>query len=172
MAVTIDEMTSNDWPAVRQVLQEGIATGDATFETETPEWEQWDAGHLPTCRLVARENEQVWGWAALSPVSVRTVYAGVAAVSIYVAAAARGRGLGRLLLQSLIAKSEEHGLWTLEAGIFPENAGSMALHKACGFREVGRRKRMGKLGSRWRDVLLFERRSMRVGTADPADGEG
>ena len=163
MAITIDEMTFNDWPAVRQIFAEGIATGDATFETEIPEWEQWDASHLPTCRLVAREGEQVWGWAALSPVSPRKVYAGVAEVSIYVAAPARGRGLGRLLLQTLIAKSEEHGLWTLQAGIFPENAPSIALHKACGFREVGRRHRLGKLGNRWRDVLLLERGSARVG---------
>jgi len=163
MAITIGEMTFNDWPVVRRIFAEGIATGDATFETEIPEWEQWDASHLPTCRLVAREGEQVWGWAALSPVSPRKVYAGVAEVSIYVAAPARGRGLGRLLLQTLIAKSEEHGLWTLQAGIFPENAPSIALHKACGFREVGRRHRLGKLGNRWRDVLLLERGSARVG---------
>jgi L-amino acid N-acyltransferase YncA len=127
------------------------------------ERQQWDASHLPTCRLVARESQQVWGWAALSPVSQRKVYAGVAEVSIYVAADARGRGVGRLLLQALIAKSEEHGLWTLQAGIFPENAPSIALHRACGFREVGRRQRIGKLGDRWRDVLLLERSSARVG---------
>jgi len=163
MAITIGEMTFTDWPVVRRIFAEGIATGDATFETEIPEWEQWDASHLPTCRLVAREGQQVWGWAALSPVSPRKVYAGVAEVSIYVAAPARGRGLGRLLLQTLIAKSEEHGLWTLQAGIFPENAPSIALHKACGFREVGRRHRLGKLGNRWRDVLLLERGSARVG---------
>ncbi|HXY51775.1 MAG TPA: GNAT family N-acetyltransferase [Terriglobales bacterium] len=163
MAITIDEMTFDDWPAVRRIFAEGIATGDATFETEIPEWQQWDASHLPTCRLVARERQQVWGWAALSPVSQRKVYAGVAEVSIYVAAEARGRGVGRLLLQALIAKSEEHGLWTLQAGIFPENASSIALHRACGFREVGRRQRIGKLGNRWRDVLLLERSSARVG---------
>jgi phosphinothricin acetyltransferase len=163
MSVTIDKMAPDDWPAVRDIYLEGIATGNATFETDAPEWEQWNASHLEHCRLVARDGERVLGWAALSPVSRRKVYAGIAEVSIYVAAEAQGRGIGKLLLQSLIEDSETHGLWTLQTGIFPENAPSIALHKACGFREVGLRRRIGKLGDRWRDVVLMERRSARVG---------
>ncbi len=171
-------MLANHWPSVREIYREGIATGNATFEIEIPEWEIWDSRHLKNCRLVALEpgdaavaegripadDVRVLGWAALSPVSSRRVYAGVAEVSVYVAAAARGRGVGKALLQGLVRESEVNGLWNLQAGIFRENAASIALHQSCGFREVGVRSRIGKLGETWRDVLLLERRSTRVGT--------
>ena len=156
-------MRPSDWPIVRQIYGEGIATGNATFETETPEWPQWAAAHLQRCRFVALDNQQILGWAALSPVSGRSVYSGVAEVSVYVAEAARGRGVGRALLRSLVAESERCGIWTLQAGIFPENVSSVSLHKSCGFREVGRRQRIGKLAGVWRDTVLLERRSSVVG---------
>jgi L-amino acid N-acyltransferase YncA len=163
MDCQITPVQSADWPAVRQIYREGIATGNATFETELPEWEKWDRSHRRDCRLIARTEEQVLGWAALSPVSGRQVYSGVAEVSVYVAAAARGGGVGKALLKALIEDSERHGIWTLQAGIFPENAASIALHKSCGFREVGVRRRIGKLRETWRDVLLLERRSAATG---------
>ena len=156
-------MRSEDWPAVREIYGEGIATGNATFETELPHWQKWDSGHRQDCRLIAREAERVLGWAALSPVSARRVYSGVAEVSVYVSLSARGRGVGKALLKELIEKSEARGIWTLQAGIFPENAASIALHKALGFREVGIRQHIGKLAEVWRDVLLLERRSAAVG---------
>jgi phosphinothricin acetyltransferase len=158
-ATNLRPMTREDWPRVRAIYEEGIATGDATFEMAAPEWDTWDAGHLAACRLVAEAGGTIAGWAALSPVSRRAVYAGVAEVSVYVAAAARGAGIGRALLEALVAESERHGLWTLQAGIFPENRASITLHGRCGFRVVGRRERIGRLGSRWRDVMLMERRS-------------
>lgn len=163
MNLTIDKMTPADWPAVRTIYLEGIATGNATFEIVAPEWEQWNAIHLEHCRLVARNGLGVLGWAALTPVSRRQVYAGVAEVSVYVAAHVQGLGIGTRLLESLIQESEMHGLWTLQAGIFPENTASIALHKSCGFREVGVRHHIGKLGDRWRDTVLMERRSTKVG---------
>jgi L-amino acid N-acyltransferase YncA len=156
-------MSLEDWPAVRAIYLEGIATGNATFETGAPEWDQWDAGHLPHSRLVARDGAEVSGWAALSAVSARRVYAGVAEVSIYVAACARGRGVGRRLMEALIASSERQGVWTLQAGIFPENTASIELHLRAGFRPIGKRERPGCLNGRWRDVMLLERRSLRVG---------
>jgi L-amino acid N-acyltransferase YncA len=156
-------MRPQDWPAVREIYAEGIATGNATFETAAPDWAHWDAGHHKHCRLVARDSQRVLGWAALSPVSSRRVYAGVAEVSIYVAGAARGKAIGKALLKSLIEHSEKQGIWTLQAGIFPENVASVALHKSCGFREVGLRHRLGQLGGVWRDVLLLERRSSSLG---------
>ena len=159
--VTLDALTAGDWPAVRAIYEEGIATGDATFETLAPSWEEWDAAHLPEHRLVARSEGTVLGWAALAPVSDRCVYRFVAEVSVYVAAAARGRGVGTALLDALVRASEGAGIWTLQAGIFPENAGSVALHERCGFRVVGRRERLGALHGVWRDVLLLERRSPR-----------
>jgi L-amino acid N-acyltransferase YncA len=163
MNYEITFMRPEDWPAVLEIYREGITTGNATFETELPGREKWDSGHCKDCRLIARRGEQILGWAALSPVSARQVYAGVAEVSVYVAAAARGVGVGKALLQALLAESEGQGIWTLQAGIFPENVASIALHKSCGFREVGTRQRVGKLGEVWRDVLLLERRSQRVG---------
>ena len=159
----IRAMRSEDWPAVQKIYSEGIATGNATFETETPEWAKWDQGHLQHCRLVAQDNERILGWAALSRVSTRHVYSGVAEVSVYVAAEARSRGVGTLLLQSLVEQSERCGVWTLQAGIFPENVPSVTLHKSCGFREVGLRQKLGQRSGVWRDVLLLERRSSRVG---------
>lgn len=157
-------MTPADWPAVRAIYEQGMATGNSTFETAAPEWTAWDAGHLAEPRLIACAGAEVLGWAALSPVSKRAVYAGVAEVSVYVADAARGRGVGRALLEELVADSERRGLWTLQAGIFPENQASVRVHQACGFRLIGRRERIGAMDGRWRDVLLLERRSAVAGT--------
>jgi L-amino acid N-acyltransferase YncA len=157
-------MRPEDWPAVRAIYLEGIATGNATFEQTAPEWETWDAGHLPGGRIVACSDAgDVLGWAALSGVSSRCVYAGVAEVSIYVAERARGRGVGSKLMARLIADSEAAGLWTLQAGIFPENVASIALHARAGFRIVGKRERLGQMNGRWRDVVLMERRSAVAG---------
>lgn len=163
MDLDIRAMQSDDWPAVRNIYSEGIATGNATFETETPEWTKWDQGHLQECRLIVQDGRRILGWGALSPVSTRRVYSGVAEVSVYVSPESRGRGVGKLLLQSLVERSERCGIWTLQAGIFPENIASVALHKSCGFREVGLRRKLGQRGGVWRDVLLLERRSSRVG---------
>lgn len=162
MDITIERMTNEDWPAVQAIYLEGIATGNATFETSAPQWEIWDVGHLKSCRLVARLEGEIVGWAALSPVSGRCVYAGVAEVSVYVAEKGRGRGVGGALLKALVEASEREGIWTLQAGIFPENQASIAIHLRCGFREVGRRERIGKMSGRWRDVLLLERRSATI----------
>lgn len=162
--ITIDSMTRADWPQVAAIHREGIATGNATLETATPTWDAWDAAHLDSCRLVARDGERVLGWAALTPVSGRCVYAGVAEVSVYVAQVARRQGVGKALLIALVAASEEAGLWTLQAGILRENATSIALHERCGFRVVGVRERLGQLNGIWRDVVLMERRSAVVGT--------
>jgi phosphinothricin acetyltransferase len=155
-------MRPEDWPAVRAIYLEGIATGNATFERAAPEWEKWNAGHFPDPRLVARSAGNVFGWAALSAVSSRPVYAGVAEVIIYVAESARGRGVGRKLMAELIAASEAEGIWTLQAGIFPENVASIALHERAGFRRVGVRERLGQMDGRWRDVVLMERRSSTI----------
>lgn len=152
-------MRASDWPEVRAIYEEGIETGLATFETEAPEWDEWNDSHLEDCRIVAVDGSKVLGWAAMSPVSDRCVYGGVAEVSVYVSAAAQGRGVGKLLLTRLSRESERKGYWTLQAGIFTENEASIALHKACGFREIGVRNRLGKLLGTWRDVLLLERRS-------------
>ena len=160
----VDAMTTDDWPAVRDIYEAGIATGEATFQTEAPPWDAWDAAHLETCRLVARDEDgAVIGWAALGRVSARPVYAGVAEVSVYVAASARGRGIGLQLLTALIDASERDGRWTLQASIFPENEASVRLHERCGFRVVGRRERIARQYGRWRDTLLLERRSSVVG---------
>ena len=165
--MTLLPLTADHWPAVRAIYVEGMATGTATFTTEPPTWQDWHTGHLPACRLVATDDTgTLLGWAALSPVSGRCVYAGVAEVSVYVAAAARGRGVGLALMQALVAESEQNGLWTLQAGIFPENTASLRLHEAVGFRPVGRRERIGQLRGVWHDTLLLERRSTVVGTAD------
>jgi L-amino acid N-acyltransferase YncA len=159
----IETMAPSDWPQVRSIYAEGISTGHATFETEPPIWERWDSTHLPKCRLVARAGDVIFGWAALSPVSSRSAYSGVAEVSIYVGASYRGREIGGALLNALAALSEQLGIWTLQAGIFPENRSSLALHKRCGFREIGTRERVGQLNGIWRDVVLLERRSRVVG---------
>lgn len=160
----IESMCPADWEQICEIYQEGIKTGNATFETETPDWEKWNANHLLCCRLIARANDQVIGWAALSPVSKRSVYAGVTEVSVYVSESSRGQRVGLSLLEALIACSESHGIWTLQAGIFPENVASLSIHKRCGFREVGRRERIGQHHGKWRDVILLERRSNVVGT--------
>jgi len=164
VAVIIDRLTESHWDAVRQIHAEGIATGSATFETEAPpDWPTWSRSHLEIGRLVAAEGGKVIGWAALTPVSQRCVYAGVAEVSIYVAHDSRARGVGSRLLERLIAAAEDGGIWTLQAGIFPENQASVRLHEKHGFRVVGRRERLGQLHGAWKDVLLLERRSSRVG---------
>ena len=154
----IDQMRMSDWEQVREIYLEGIRSGNSTFETNAPTWEKWDEGHLPVARLVMRDEEMVLGWAALSPVSKRDVYRGVVEVTVYVTESARGKGIGRALLEALIAESEKNGIWTLQASIFPENTASVDLHLKCGFREVGRRERIAMLNGVWRDTLLFERR--------------
>ncbi len=155
-------MKASDWEVVAQIYGQGIATGNATFETTIPSWQDWDAAHLQQARWVAEEADLVCGWAALSPASSRCTYAGVAEVSVYVAASHRGRGIGARLLQTLVTSSEEHGIWTLQSGIFPENTASLSAHATAGFREVGCRERLGQLDGVWRDVLLLERRSPSV----------
>jgi L-amino acid N-acyltransferase YncA len=159
----VRDLRPDDWPAVRAIYADGIRSGHATFETEPPTWEQWDAAHQDV-RLVAERDGVVVGWAALSPVSSRCCYEGVGEVSVYVAEEARGAGLGRALLDELVRRSEQAGYWTLNAGVFPENEASLRLHRACGFREVGKRERLGRLHGVWRDVVLLERRSTLVGT--------
>jgi L-amino acid N-acyltransferase YncA len=151
------------WPAVAAIYAEGIATGNATFETEVPSWERWDATHLGVGRVVALEQGGVAGWAALAPVSDRCVYGGVAEDSVYVTAATAGRGVGRALLERLVSDAEGAGIWTIQTGIFPENVASLRLHERVGFRVVGVRERLGRLHDVWRDVLFLERRSSVVG---------
>lgn len=162
-SMQIIPMKAGHWPDVKAIYESGIATGNATFQTNAPDWEEWDAAHIKTCRLVAVEQDEILGWAALTPVSGRCVYAGVAEVSIYISESARGKGLGRNLLNALIAESEQHNFWTLQAGIFPENVASIRVHEACGFRIVGRRERIGQMQGVWRDTVLLERRSSTVG---------
>jgi L-amino acid N-acyltransferase YncA len=148
-----------DWQQVARIYEEGMLTGNATFETSVPSWEEWDAGHLAGQRLVVTLDGDVAGWAALSPISDRACYRGVAEHSIYIAERARGLGLGRRLLAALVSASETAGIWTLQAGIFPENDASIALHCSLGFRIVGVRERLGRMNAVWRDVVLLERRS-------------
>ena len=152
-------MAEEDWPAVERIFAEGIATGDATFETEPPTWEDFDSERLRDHRLVAVEDGEVVGWAALSPTSTRECYAGVVEHSVYVTSHARGRGVGRALMEALIAGTERAGLWTIQSSMFPENRASVALHERVGFRVVGRRERIAKLEGVWRDTILLERRS-------------
>jgi L-amino acid N-acyltransferase YncA len=156
MAVHIESMRPDDWGAVERILAEGIATGDSTFETETPSWEDWDADHLREMRLVAREDGEVLGWAAASRISVRDVYRGVVECSVYVARDARGRGVGEELLPALLEAAAAAGVWTVEAIVFVENEASARMVRDAGFRLVGRRERLGEVNGRWRDVLLFE----------------
>ncbi|MCZ6857256.1 MAG: GNAT family N-acetyltransferase [Gemmatimonadetes bacterium] len=168
MGIEVRVMTEADWPTVAAIYKEGIETGHATFETTVPTWERWDEAHADSCRLVAELDDHVVGWAALSAVTDRCVYGGVGEVSVYVGSTGRGKGVGTLLLSALVEASEKAGFWSLQAGMFPENAGSIALHSRCGFRQVGTRERLGKMEAgpmkgKWRDVLLFERRSPTVG---------
>jgi L-amino acid N-acyltransferase YncA len=159
--VTVEEMRAADWPAVAAIYAEGLELG--TFETEVPSWEAWDAAHLAVGRLVARLDGGVVGWAALAPYSRREVYRGVAEDSLYVAASARGSGVGRALLDELVRRAEAAGIWTIQAACFPENTSSVALHESCGFRRVGTRERIAKRDGAWRDVVILERRSRVVG---------
>jgi phosphinothricin acetyltransferase len=160
--ITVEALTAAEWPAVRAIFEEGIATDNATFETEAPSWDSWNAAHLAEHRYVARRDGEVIGWAALSRVSERCVYTGVAEVSVYVAEPARGQGVGRVLLGEVVWSSEQAGIWTLQAGVFPENEASLAIHRANGFRVVGIRVAIGKHHGVWRDVVLLERRSAEV----------
>ncbi len=168
MGTEVRVMTEADWPTVAAIYKESIETGHATFETTVPTWERWDEAHVDSCRLVAELDDRLVGWAALSVVSDRCVYGGVGEVSVYVGSIGRGKGVGTLLLSALIDASEKAGFWSLQAGMFPENLGSIALHGKCGFQQVGRRERIGKMDigpmtGEWRDVLLLERRSTTVG---------
>lgn len=164
MEYSIDKIQSHDWEQIRDIYLEGIKTGNATFETTSPSWEEWDANHIKSCRLVAREGKEIYGWAALSPFSRRNVYSGVAEVSIYVRKNQQGKGIGKALLKELIKNSEENGFWTLQSSIFPDNKPSIILHEKCGFRVVGIRKKIGKMkNSIWRDVVLMEKRSQKIG---------
>jgi L-amino acid N-acyltransferase YncA len=162
-AVTIKPMLQTHWEQVKKIYESGIATGMATFETAAPDWEKWNNGHLPFGRIVAVVNTEVAGWAALSPVSNRCVYGGVAEVSVYVADNHKGKGIGKLLLQNLVTESEAHGIWTLQAGIFTDNIASVKLHEKVGFRIIGYRERIGKLKEAWKDNYILERRSKIVG---------
>jgi phosphinothricin acetyltransferase len=163
MTTTVRQMTDSDWPAVAAIYAEGIDTGDATFEQTVPTWQQFDSSHTPDCRLVAETDGCVLGWAVISRVSHRPVYRGVAELSVYIKASARSQGIGRTLLKAIIKESEQAGYWTLQAGIFPENAASLTLHQHGGFRMVGYQQRLGQMNGRWRDVVLLERRSPIVG---------
>ena len=156
-------MLPQHWEAVEKIYAEGIATGNATFQSTVPSWKEWDESHVANSRLVAIENNTVLGWAALTAVSGRCVYAGVAEVSVYVSANARGKGIGKSLLQALIHESEKNNFWTLQAGIFPENEASIRIHESLGFRIIGKRERIGKMNQIWRDTLLLERRSKVIG---------
>jgi phosphinothricin acetyltransferase len=162
MPLRIETMTESDWPEVRSIYEEGLATGLGSFETEPPSWTEWSAARLPHSRLVAPENKLV-GWAALSPFSRRACYSGVAEVGIYVAARARGRGIGRALLEALIESAEANGIWTLQGATIADNTASLALQSSCGFRVVGRRIRIAKRDGKWHDTILTERRSEKIG---------
>ena len=155
----VRELAPHDWTDVARIYAAGIATGNATFETDVPSWEAWDAAHLPAHRFVAIDGDRVVGWIALTAYSDRCCYGGVADLSVYVDSAARGRGIGRRLLERVIASSEQGGIWTLQAGVMAENAASLALHQNCGFRIVGVRERVGQRDGKWRDVVLIERRT-------------
>jgi L-amino acid N-acyltransferase YncA len=159
----IKSMLPSDWEKVKKIYEEGIATGNATFETTAPSWEDWEANHAKGPRLVAVENEEIVGWAALTNVSGRCIYAGVGEVSVYVSDLQRGKGIGRKLLQALISESEKNDFWTLQAGIFPENRSSIKIHEDCGFRLIGVREKIGKMNNVWRDTLLMEKRSRITG---------
>lgn len=161
--IRIVKLDPAHWPQVKRIYEEGIQTGNATFQQQAPEWGNWNEDHLQHSRIVALDNDEVGGWAALSPVSERCVYAGVAEVSVYVAEKFRGKKIGTLLLKELIAQSEINGIWTLQSGIFPENVASIKLHEANGFRVVGYREKVGQMNGVWRDTILLERRSQLIG---------
>lgn len=155
----IRKLLAEDWDQVKLIYQKGIDTGNATFQTSAPSWEDWDKSHLASCRIAMQEDSKVIGWAALTPVSSRCVYAGVAEVSVYVDPAHSGKGIGLNLLNELVRQSEAEGIWTLQAGIFPENAASLSIHEKAGFKILGTREKIGKQNGIWRDTVLLERRS-------------
>ncbi|MFP5040824.1 GNAT family N-acetyltransferase [Parasediminibacterium sp. JCM 36343] len=161
--ITLIPLLPQHWEAVKTIYEEGIATGNATFQTTAQSWQEWNDSHVKNCRIVAIENSEILGWAALTPVSSRCVYAGVAEVSVYVAAKARGKRIGTIMLQELINQSEQNGIWTLQSGIFPENKASISMHKKKGFRIIGYREKIGKMGTIWRDNISMERRSSIIG---------
>lgn len=163
MNYEIEIMTANDWEGVKKIYLEGLATKNATFEIAAPAWESWNNGHFKHSRFVACDSKTLVGWAALSPISSRAVYSGVAEISIYISSVCRGKGLGNILLKTLIESAEKNNIWMLQASIFPENEASVNLHLRHGFREVGRRERIAKLDGVWRDTMILERRSQTVG---------
>jgi phosphinothricin acetyltransferase len=163
MEIVLRSLKQEDWPSVAEIYRQGIETGNATFQKDVPTWDAWDSGHLKTCRIVAVLGNEIIGWAALTQVSGRCVYAGVAEVSVYVATRYKEQKTGTRLLESLISESESEGFWTLQAGIFPENVASLKLHENLGFRKVGFREKIGKMNGMWRDTILLERRSKKVG---------
>ena len=156
-------MEPHHWNEVKRIYEEGLSTGNATFQTTAPEWEEWDKAHIKSGRLVAFENGNLVGWAALTSVSDRCVYGGVAEISVYVSESARGKGVGKELLKALVKTSEANKFWTLQAGIFPENMASIKIHEANGFRVIGKREKIGQMKGVWRDTVLLERRSQKVG---------
>ena len=157
-------MTADDWKSVAEIYRQGIETGNATFQQDIPSWNEWNNGHLKICRIIAEKDDEIIGWAALTSISGRCVYAGVAEVSIYVSNNHRDQKIGIKLLDKLISESEKEGLWTLQAGIFPENKPSLKIHEDLGFRQVGYREKIGKMNGIWRDTILLERRSKTIGT--------
>lgn len=161
--MTVRSMNPSDWKEVSRIYSEGIATGIATFETQAPTYAQWDKAHTEHCRLIAEQDGEIMGWAALSPVSSRCVYGGVGEVSVYISNKSRGKGVGKLLMEHLIKESEKAGYWTIQSGIFPENTASIKLHEKVGFRYIGKRERVGKIHGVWKDNLLFEKRSDKIG---------
>jgi len=163
MSTLITPLQEHDWPAVANIYLEGIITGNATFQKEIPTWPDWDKNHVQACRFIAKIEDEIVGWAALAPVSAREVYRGVAEVSIYIKQNNWGQRLGENLLKHLVTASELAGFWTLQAVIFPENVASIKIHEKAGFRVVGRREKIGKMDTVWRDTLLLERRSSTVG---------
>lgn len=163
MKIQLRKMTATDWPRVKDIYQKGLDLGYASFETEAPAWEKWDAAHLTDCRYVAETSEGILGWIALSKVSAREVYKGVAEVSIYIDPAQSGRGLGKKLMEKVIEESEKRGFWTLQSGIFPQNTASIHLHEKMGFRKIGYREKVAKRAGIWQDNVLMERRSKKVG---------
>lgn len=161
--MTFETITAENYPEVAHIYEEGIATGNATFQTHAYAWDEWDKGHLSHSRITAVKDGQVIGWTSLSPVSSRCVYEGVAEMGIYIRSTARGQGVGHALMQRLIESSEEHGIWTIQSGIFQENTASLRLHEKCGFRIIGYREKIGQMNGIWRNTVLLERRSLKIG---------
>ena len=157
------DLMEEDWKQVSKIYQEGLDTRNATFESNIPSWEEWNSGHIKECRIIAEIKNKVVGWAALSPVSSRCVYGGVAEVSVYVSSKYSGQSIGTKLLERLVSESEKNGIWTLQAGIFPENKGSIKIHERIGFRKIGYREKIGKMNGVWRNTVLLEKRSECVG---------